>query len=368
MKTIVLIDYDISVLGGVEKVTEQLANKLSNNFEVVVISLNKTNDIIPYSFDSKIKIIFSSNNKNERLRDTIKRNYKSLNKIFKAYNISLAICMGHYSSFVTLIAKKFRKIKIINCDHGALINQYDDKKMVFIRKFNYLFSTHTVLLTNKNKADYIKLMHAKENKITVIYNSINKKLVLNGKKAKYNEKSKKIITIGRLTSEKGFDMLIRVASKLKKITNINWQWDIYGDGPLKEEIEKEIEKNRLSKFVLMKGQNNNVIELLNNYAFYVLPSYREGLPIVLLEAKAYKLPIVSFDVDTGPREIIEDGKNGFLIEKYNIDLMAKKIKELLESQEIRQDFSKNSAIGLEKFNEEKIIGDWIELIEKITKE
>ena len=366
--SIAIIDSDITIMGGVEKVTEQLANKLSNRYDVIIISLKKTNDNIPYSFNDNIKVLFSSEKSDSRLREIIRNNRRNLHKLLKKNNVSIAICMGHYATFTTVLNKRFAETKIINCDHGALINQYDDKETVFMRKINYLFSTHTVSLTNKNKDDYIKLFHAKEDKISVIYNSISNELVTSGKKVKYNLKTNKIVTIGRISYEKGFDMLVKIAARLKEITDVEWQWDIYGDGPEREDVEKEIKKNKLDKYVILKGQNNNVLKLLNDYALYVLPSYREGLPIVLLEAKAYKLPIVSFDVDTGPNEIIEDNKNGYLVEKYDINMMAEKIKKLLENTIIRKDFSNNSNLGLEKFSEKKIIREWIELIERITKE
>ena len=98
---------------------------------------------------------------------------------------------------------------------------------------------------------------------------------------------------------------------------------------------------------------------------YVLPSYREGLPLALLEAKANKLPIVSFDIDTGPREIVKNGVNGFLVEKYNKKEMAIKINELLENKELRNDFSEKSYENIKEFEKETIIKQWRELIDKI---
>ena len=98
---------------------------------------------------------------------------------------------------------------------------------------------------------------------------------------------------------------------------------------------------------------------------YVLPSYREGLPLVLLEAKANKLPIVSFDVVTGPREIVRDNVDGFLIPCYNKKLMAKKIIELIEKKELRLKFSNNSQENINKFSKQEIMKKWIDLIENI---
>ena len=113
------------------------------------------------------------------------------------------------------------------------------------------------------------------------------------------------------------------------------------------------------------GLVNDIYERYKDYAIYVLPSYREGLPLVLLEAKANRLPVVSFDCVTGPREIITDGVDGFLIDCYNKQTMANKILDLIESNDLRIKMSKNSYINLDKFSKEKILNQWIELIEGI---
>lgn len=87
--------------------------------------------------------------------------------------------------------------------------------------------------------------------------------------------------------------------------------------------------------------------------------------MVLLEAKAYRLPIVSFDIETGPDEIVDDGVNGYLIEPYNVEEMADRICELIEKPELRKQFSDNAYIGIEKFDKNKIAEKWISVLESL---
>ena len=96
-----------------------------------------------------------------------------------------------------------------------------------------------------------------------------------------------------------------------------------------------------------------------------MTSYYEGLPLVLLEAQQYKLPIVSFNCPTGPSEIIRDGVNGFLVDNYDVDGMVEKISELIENEALRKSFSNNTLLDIEKFSKEKIIQQWLDLIEKL---
>ncbi len=94
-----------------------------------------------------------------------------------------------------------------------------------------------------------------------------------------------------------------------------------------------------------------------------MTSYFEGLPLVLLEAQQYKLPIVSFNCPTGPSEIIRDNVNGFLIENYNVNLMVEKLSLLIENEELRKSFSDNALLDIDKFSRSRIIKQWLNLIE-----
>lgn len=138
-------------------------------------------------------------------------------------------------------------------------------------------------------------------------------------------------------------------------------------GPAFNEIKEKIIKYNLRDNVILKGAINPILvyNQYNNYAMFVLTSYREGLPLTLLEAKANKIPIVSFDIETGPNEIVENNVNGFLIEKYNIKEMAIRIDELLKNKDLRQKFSNNAYKNINKFRQDTIINEWINLINSI---
>ena len=98
-----------------------------------------------------------------------------------------------------------------------------------------------------------------------------------------------------------------------------------------------------------------------------MTSQMEGLPMVLLEAKSWGLPLVSFDIMTGPSDIIQDGVNGYLIEEGNIDEMAERIVELIKEDSKRKAFSKESQRDMDKFEMKKITSQWNELVKNLCK-
>ena len=171
----------------------------------------------------------------------------------------------------------------------------------------------------------------------------------------------------RECEEKGYDLLVEVAKKVLP-SHPEWEWHLYGTGDTFDEIHQKVVEYNLTSQLIQKGNVKDVYKLYNEYAFLVLPSYREGLPLVLLEAKASGLPMVSFDVTTGPREIVEEGKDGYLIPPYDLDKMANRIELLTDSEERRIAFSNHTISGVKKFEKEEIYRQWTNLIDELTME
>lgn len=108
---------------------------------------------------------------------------------------------------------------------------------------------------------------------------------------------------------------------------------------------------------------NALAEKYKEYSMYVLSSYREGLPLVLLEAKANRLPIVSFDIMTGPREIVRDGIDGILVPLYDLEKMGNAICSLIENEDLRSSMSLKSQENIYKFSKTAILKQWCDLID-----
>ncbi|MHA1344665.1 MAG: glycosyltransferase [Promethearchaeota archaeon] len=140
----------------------------------------------------------------------------------------------------------------------------------------------------------------------------------------FNGKYKIIINIGRLVVQKNHERLIRVFGKVLEARN-DCRLIILGDGPKYNEIVDLINKMGLEEYVDLLGYQTNPFPYLKKSHCFVLTSDWEGFPSVLLEAMACKLPVVSTDIDFGPREIIDNGKTGYLCNPNDEDDIAKKI-------------------------------------------
>lgn len=357
---ICFVDFDMTVIGGAEQVCASLANEFCKRHEVYIYSLNAVNEVIPYTFDERI-CFHRGTNKEERLRIQIQRNFMPFIKFVKENKIDIVLLVGNYPALIVSLTRFFTKAKYVYCDHGALINQWKQKDITLIRFVDAFLAHKIVTLTERTKEDYHQKFHIPYKKLECIYNWVE----MPEENVKYETESKKILSVGRFGKEKGYDLLVEVAEKVKTMHE-DWSWDIYGDGETFTKIQRMIQQKNLEGFVHLKGNALNMKELYPNYAFLVLTSYREGLPLVLLEAKANKLPVISFDILTGPREIINDQEDGFLVEPYDTDMMADKIHTLIENAELRQAFSKNTEKNIEKFSKDRITKEW-ELLFEIIK-
>ncbi len=358
MKKICFVDFDMSVMGGVEKVTASLANELCRQYEVYVYDINN-NGSLKYDLCGTVKYVHGLNGKT-RLREMIQGTFRRFVKLVNTNKIETVILMGNYSALIVSFTRPFTKAKYIYCDHGALMNQWHQKDITAIRFWNTIMSHKIVVLTEKTRKDYIEKFHLRKKKVRCIYNWIEDAVA--EEKKSYNIESKKILSVGRIDKEKGYNMLVDMA-KCVLPQYPEWKWDIYGTGEMKDHIARKIKEYGLEKQLFLRGNIKNAYRFYPEYAFLVLPSYREGLPLVLLEALVLGLPMVSFDIETGPNEIIEDGKNGFLIPPYRKDLMVKKIQLLMSDVEKRTAFASYQG-KLKKFSKDKILRQWIQLIEE----
>ena len=178
--------------------------------------------------------------------------------------------------------------------------------------------------------------------------------------------NKRAIAVGRLNIQKGFDYLIDVWERVHQKFP-DWQLDIFGEGALRSELQAKIQEKGLANIINIKGVTNDIVKEYQKHSIYLMSSRSEGFPLVLIEASACGLPIVSFDCPSGPSEIVEHGGNGFLISPVgNIDAMANRVMQLIADKSLRQEMGRRSLELSQRFKLENIAAEWIELYNQLV--
>lgn len=181
-----------------------------------------------------------------------------------------------------------------------------------------------------------------------------------------NTDSKRVIAVGRLVYEKGFDRLIKAWARLPKDILSEWELAIYGEGVQYDYLSELIKSSGVSASVCIMSPTKQIFQEYARSAFLVMSSHSEGLPMVLIEAMSCGLPAICFDFPCGPKDVIEDGVNGFLVENGDIQTLSQKMEILIRDQKLRQKFSEMALQIKDRYSEEKIMGMWVELFKEMT--
>lgn len=360
MKKIALVKWSIDRTDGGLKVATSLANELSTMYEVHLLSMISTENNF-FSLKQSVRYQNLSSKKISMSKNFLEA-VKLLRNYLKEENIDIVFGIGMSMNTVGVASTIGLKTKFVSCDHTNSIVDIDTKVKKIQRYIGAKFADKLVTLTQEDRENYIKKYGVPEERICYIYNW--KEVSLSD--ISYNKNSTKIVTVGRFDYQKGFDYLVQVAKKVF-VKRSDWTWEIYGSGSQDEvdKIRNLINEYDLQDKLVIKGLEKNQDLIYGDKGIYVMTSRYEGLPLVLLEAQQYNLPIVSFRCPTGPNEIVEDGVNGYLVDCYDTDKMSARIFELMEDSNLRSSFSVHAKDNIDKFDKEKILKQWIELIETI---
>lgn len=177
---------------------------------------------------------------------------------------------------------------------------------------------------------------------------------------------KEIVGVGRLSPEKNFKMLIEAFSKLKNADD--YVLKIYGEGPLKEKLNRQIESLGLQDKAFLMGRVDRVIDYISNADIFVLTSHHEGMPNALIEGMAMGLACISTDFATGGAgELIESGKNGLLIPVNDTDALVKELQHLIDDSEFKEKLKKEAIKIRDTHSKDIIIPQWVDYIESLQK-
>lgn len=344
---------DITNSGGTERVGTIIANELNKNekYKISFVSLveKKNEPFFEVSKDIKRYALFEQPVKGLQ---NIHRICYRLIQLIKQEKFDVIVDIDGILDMYSLTAKLFTKVKVISWEH---FNYYQHPVVGHRKYTRWLagrFADAIVTLTEEDRGYYLENL-----KIKCPIQSIHNPIIGLDDIKKYNSESKMILSVGRLTHQKGFDMLVDVAKEVLH-KHPDWIWVILGEGEDRPLLEQKIKSYQLENRLILKGNVSNVKDYYAKTGIFVMTSRYEGLPMTLLETKPYQLPSISFDIQTGPRDCIINNKNGYLIPEFDIKEMIRKLNKLIEDQYLRCEFSQHVLDECEKFSIEKIVYSW----------
>jgi glycosyltransferase involved in cell wall biosynthesis len=344
--------------GGLERVLSVKASLLALNFcyEIHIISLNQIDKKPFFEFSDKINF-HSIEVSGNPIQYFFKYKNGIQNIVNKINPDVISVCDDALKGFfLPKIIKT--KAKWIHESHASILLNNLGKGISFNKKSQHFLKqilgknfNKIILLTESNRSEW------NLNNIEIIPNSLSFETEKTS-----TLQNKKIIAVGSFSYNKGYDLLLEICTKIEKLFP-DWELNVYGKGTF-ENLNEQAKKINL-KNINFHDSVKNIEEKYLESSIFVLPSRSEGFGMVLIEAMSCGLPVISFDCPHGPKAIISDHEDGFLVENGNIDLFAEKLKLLAENPDLRKRLGNNGIKKSKKFQADEICEQWDELFKKL---
>lgn len=370
MKIVYILE-QFNLHGGLERVVASKANWLAkNDYEIIFILNNQNNKPLVYHLDKTIKIIdldiqyqigksyFYPSNLMQAPKHLFKLK-KTLKRIKPDVVINLSLQFDYYALPFLTKAITIREFHSSRYDYKIRRTQNTSllKKMLYsVSDFVEKKYTTNVVLTPEEK-----LFYPLKNTI-VIPNGIDLKVP-----KKIQKQTKTIIAAGRLEKVKNFNALLRIWSKIH-FDFPDWKLAIYGEGALKKELKIQVKLLNLENSICICGATDNLDLKMQQAAIFVMTSYTECYPMVLLEAKNAKLPILSYACPFGPQNMVNDGVDGILVANQDEDSFAKALKKLILDSQLRAQMREAAWNGIKKSDLNQVMKHWQMLFKTISNE
>ena len=367
--------------GGVEKAITSLANSLSktNKYEIEIVSIYKLYEKPVFDINENIRVTYllpsrlNPNRKewkealhNLKLIKLGKESLKSLKILYKRRkemidyikNTKADVIISTRVFLNELLSEYGRDETLkIGWEHNHHHNdmKYATDVIRSVKNLDYF-----VLVSKDLKKFYKKKLANSKCHTIYIPNALE-----NIPKTKSPLTSEHLISVGRLSPEKGYLDLLKIYLDLKN-KKCKWHLDIVGDGSERRKLEKFIKDNNLEADVTLHGFKNSkeIEKLMHKASIYVMTSYTESFGIVLLEAMSNGLPCIAFDSAEGAKEVITSGRDGYLIKHRNFNAMEKKILDLTKDINIRKELGKNGRRKVKGYLSDNICTYWEKIIER----
>lgn len=335
--------------GGAERVVSILANQFVQKGIDVTILMTAGNEIA-YELDKRIQLLCAGSVSGGSMRKRMERTF-NIRRVLRENPDSVIISFGLGASFFAVLADLFLHHKFIisersdptACPHPRLRN------IIYSYAKTMVFQTEEAM-----KCFPVRL----QKKGCVIPNPISQ-----GIAAPYaGIRQKTVVAVGRLEAEKNYEMLLNAFQRFHAKYG-DYTLHIFGQGSLRQSLEAQAEKLRLTDSVYLEGFCQDVVDRIRTAGIYVLSSVYEGVPNALLEAMAVGLPAVATDCPIGGcRFCIEDGVNGLLVPVGDEVKLAHALEWLAQHPEEANDMGKKAAGVRERFSEQAITARWVQIL------
>ncbi|MDF8362140.1 glycosyltransferase family 4 protein [Achromobacter anxifer] len=354
--------------GGAERVAADLSAHWAGMGREVMVVTQEGADGDVYALDPKVRReVLHTAGEGGGLRgiwSNVQR-VRALRRVIKSFRPDIVLGMMTTASVLSVLAAAGLPCKVIATEHAHPPSQTLSGFWRRLRRLTYPRAASVVALT-RGTADWLS-MHVPGSRLTIIPNAVRYPLpraepVL---APASNDGRKRLLAVGRLHPDKGFDLLIQAYARLAA-SHPDWDLVILGEGGERAALQEQVREAGLEPRIFMPGRVGNVGDWYDSADLYVLSSRFEGLSNTLQESMASGLAAVSFDCDTGPREIVRDGVDGVLVRPNgDVQALSLALDAVMSNDAERQRMAQAATDVRDRFSAARVLQQWQELFDGV---
>lgn len=369
--------------GGIERIVSIKANYLVEvyGYDVTIVVANQKKQVPFFKLNEKIKIVDLNIDYDNALRQPLFKRLYLRHKLQKKHKTKLSKYLftnhpdivvstfTHEAAFLPQIKDGSKKVLEFHFCKGHKIKMAKAFHFGFITKLAYYYRCWQEENIIIPKYDQFIVL-TKEDEISWKQKIHNVKHISNilpfEKEGKSELTQKHVIAVGRLDGQKGFNRLIDIWALVTK-KHPDWILDIYGKGRDLKALQSQIDNYGISDTTVIHQPDQNIKDHYLNSSIFVMTSIYEGLPMTLLEANGLGLPSVCYDFPCGPKDVIQDGINGFLVKDGDFNTFADRLSTLIENDNIRKRMGQEAYRMSERYSCKNIMREWVNLFNELIK-
>lgn len=339
--------------GGAERVFVNLAEYfVSRGYRVTMVTQYKRENeyALPEGADRVISDI-TAQEEGGRIGNFFKR-YAKLRRIFREIGADVVLSTFGKNNLMAICSNFFLPTKVVVSVVAEPREEYPGRLMRFLAKTLFYFADGIVMQTTDAVHFFQRSL---QKRCVILKNSLNPAFV---RPRFEGERRQEIVAVGRVDENKNQRMAIRAFSQIADRFPDS-RLTIYGEGELRQQLLNEIRQLGMEDRIFMPGAVTDVPERIERAYAFVLTSFTEGMPNTLIEAMSLGLPCISTDCPCGgPKDLIEDGVNGYLVPVDDDGALAKRLAELLADPEKAEEIGRNAAMLQEEYLPESVNASW----------
>lgn len=350
--------------GGAECVAAQMANHWSEQGDqVTLITLDTVSSDVYQVNDRVRRVGLNLMGTSRGIFQAIWNNRRRIRSLRSALHAACPDCVVSVTdrtNILTLLACRGWAVPVVIAEHSDPRHQDLGPIWERLRRSNYTRASAAVVLTQAVAEHFRR--HFGRLPIFVVPNGI--RAPGGGNLAGPDPTSRRIVAMGRLSPEKGFDRLIDAFASIAE-RHSDWQLQIAGEGPLHTPLADQIKQLPLTDRIQLVGWMDDPAAFLMQGAIFVLASHYEGFPVALLEAMAAGLAVISFDCDSGPREIVRHDQNGLLVPADDVQALATAMERLICDQKLRTRLGAAARDVVNRFSDQQFAQCWNDVLDYV---